>query len=63
MKNNNYAIAKLKTELIEWEQEFESEKEYFKGEEDHKLAIKSFSRCEENISSLKKAIEILERES
>lgn len=58
-----HSIALLKKELAEWEEHNDSEKEFFKGEENDPMAIKSFNECFENILDLQQAIDVLEKQA
>ena len=52
-------IRLLKKELQDWKNILSREKEYYKGVETDKEALKSFSECFRHIKELERAIEIL----
>lgn len=58
----NTVLRLLKKELIEWENHFDYEKQYFKGEELSKRATISFVECNEHINELKCAIKYLSKQ-
>lgn len=54
-----HILQELQNELDGWRNLYDAEKEYYKGHEQDREAIKSFAECEQRIKEYSQAIKIL----